>query len=361
VWGFSRFPTGLGVLPAPNIIWTKVLTGWRILVNRNVHKNMRLHMCGPDFISLGQQKAGTTWLYQQLKSHPAFWLPPVKELHFFDNGFNFQMARRRLGNTVRMSNPPLTRNWRRLVENNIGENEYALDTLEIDLEFFRRVLLTRAARIQERKKRKNRGDAVFADCLDDKSFKFYADIFNISDRLSGDITPAYGVLSPQAIRKITGKFANTKFILQIRHPVSRAISHIRHYFRNGAIDEKSFENADAMANLMKVNPQFANNSLSSKIYENWSADVDDEKLMVMSLEQLIAEPLATRQKLADFLGVDGDGFTVPADSNPADSNPAKDRFKVELPSESIDYLKQFFAPEVSRCREIFGEHCAEWK
>ena len=39
---------------------------------------------GPDFICVGAQKAGTRWLYDQLAFHPAFWMPPVKELHYFD-------------------------------------------------------------------------------------------------------------------------------------------------------------------------------------------------------------------------------------------------------------------------------------
>ena len=30
---------------------------------------------GPDFICIGMQKAGTRWLYQQLRGHPEFWMP----------------------------------------------------------------------------------------------------------------------------------------------------------------------------------------------------------------------------------------------------------------------------------------------
>lgn len=39
---------------------------------------------GPDFLGIGAQKAGTTWLAQQLSRHPALFLPEVKELHHFD-------------------------------------------------------------------------------------------------------------------------------------------------------------------------------------------------------------------------------------------------------------------------------------
>ena len=38
----------------------------------------------PDFLCIGAQKAGTGWLYEQLREHPDFWMPPLKELHYFD-------------------------------------------------------------------------------------------------------------------------------------------------------------------------------------------------------------------------------------------------------------------------------------
>jgi hypothetical protein len=39
---------------------------------------------GPDFICVGAQKSGTTWLYAQLRQHPDICMPTHKELHYFD-------------------------------------------------------------------------------------------------------------------------------------------------------------------------------------------------------------------------------------------------------------------------------------
>ena len=39
----------------------------------------------PDFLCVGAQKAGTSWLYRQLELHPDFWMPPMKELHYLDS------------------------------------------------------------------------------------------------------------------------------------------------------------------------------------------------------------------------------------------------------------------------------------
>lgn len=39
---------------------------------------------GPDFLGIGAQKSGTTWLYENLKRHPGIGFPADKEIHFWD-------------------------------------------------------------------------------------------------------------------------------------------------------------------------------------------------------------------------------------------------------------------------------------
>ncbi len=38
----------------------------------------------PDFICIGAQKAGPSWLRANLQKHPQIWMPSVPELHYFD-------------------------------------------------------------------------------------------------------------------------------------------------------------------------------------------------------------------------------------------------------------------------------------
>ncbi|MCP3903964.1 MAG: sulfotransferase domain-containing protein [Planctomycetes bacterium] len=39
--------------------------------------------CLPDFLVIGAQRSGTTFLFQELSRHPAVWMPPCKECHHF--------------------------------------------------------------------------------------------------------------------------------------------------------------------------------------------------------------------------------------------------------------------------------------
>jgi hypothetical protein len=45
-------------------------------------------LCLPDFLGIGAQKAGTSWIYENLIHHPELYLPEEKELHYFDLGFD---------------------------------------------------------------------------------------------------------------------------------------------------------------------------------------------------------------------------------------------------------------------------------
>jgi hypothetical protein len=39
----------------------------------------------PNFLIIGAEKAGTTWLYDRLKRHPDIFMPEVKEIHYFNS------------------------------------------------------------------------------------------------------------------------------------------------------------------------------------------------------------------------------------------------------------------------------------
>jgi hypothetical protein len=43
----------------------------------------------PNFLGIGAQRAGTSWLYEILRRHPDVYVPEVKELHFFDEQRDF--------------------------------------------------------------------------------------------------------------------------------------------------------------------------------------------------------------------------------------------------------------------------------
>ncbi len=49
-------------------------------------------LCLPHFLGIGAQKAGTTWLHENLQCHPEIFLPEPKELHHFDWNYHIGVS-----------------------------------------------------------------------------------------------------------------------------------------------------------------------------------------------------------------------------------------------------------------------------
>src|SRR5215813_12739338 len=142
----------------------------------------------PDFLCVGAQKAGTSWLYRQLEPHPDFWMPPVKELHYLDS---------------------LNRTKRRLSPRSNDER-----------------------------------DACFLESINDLSMRSHIDLDSYGQLfchkgplLSGDISPAYSTLTDEIIERVVDHFPNLKVVFLARDPVERAWSQLSMGTRLGVINK----------------------------------------------------------------------------------------------------------------------------
>ena len=155
----------------------------------------------PDFILMGQQKAATRWLYDQLRNADRFWLPPIKEITYF------------VGDLLQKTQ------FRKLVEKaqagSLGEDLSQADMLCIQ----HLCELHRARRIDD------------AGYLKIFSFK--------GDKISGDITPRYEMLDDDGVRHVLRVAPNAKFIYFVRHPVERLEFAIRMWVGIRAVSQPS--------------------------------------------------------------------------------------------------------------------------
>jgi len=160
---------------------------------------------GPNFVCIGAQKAGTTWLYKNLESNHDVWLTPVKELHYFDR--------------VR-ANEALLGEWGMPHPEGVY-NRYIKDQFPPSLKNMR--WLRRYYRYGLDK-------------------QWYLGLFEeqfTGGQTCGDITPAYSTLDDSGVRyaqKVLGQ--DTAIIFIIRNPVERSWSAAKMMFRD---QDKSYE------------------------------------------------------------------------------------------------------------------------
>jgi hypothetical protein len=271
----------------------------------------------PDFLCIGAHKAGTTWLYQQLDSHPDFWMPPVKELHYFD-----QLSR------VQRAGYPRCRDER---DRRFLEQLKSLSTEPgIDLENYGRLFEPKAS------------------------------------LLSGDISPNYSTLSDEVIRQVAGYFPNLKVIFLARDPVERFWSHLSmeaHYRQIEPFDATDIDeinrNLSRRGMLLRSYP--------SAVVARWKRYVDSEQFRVYFFDDLQNNPAELRRSILRFLGADPDKFATANRSFggsgsrlTADYNRWTGMEKLPLSNKVRSHLAKFFKKELKTCAALLGGPARDW-
>ncbi len=264
-------------------------------------------IAGPDFLCVGAHKAGTTWLYQQLDSHPDFWMPPVKELHYFD-----QLGR------VQRAGRPRCRDERDL---RFLERLKSLSAEPgIDLENYGRLFEPKAL------------------------------------LLSGDISPNYSTLSDKVIRQVIGYFPNLKVIFLARDPVERVWSHLSMEVHYRQIERFDATNVDEV-NRNLVRRGMLLRSYPSAIVARWKRHVPPEQFCVYFFDDLQRDPAGLRRSILRFLGADPSKASTRLS---ADYNKWTEMKKLPLTDKVRSRLAEFFKKELKTCATRLGGPARDW-
>lgn len=279
---------------------------------------------GPDFFCIGAQKGGTRWLYDQVQLHPDFWMPPVKELHYFDRKRPsvraIKLAKQAAADLSLLNRRRAKRYFRLLDQRDIDflEAYAALPWGELDLDAYA---------------------ALFAEK---------------GDKLTGDITPDYSVLRPDAVARIASRFPEAKVVFIARDPVERVWSHLVMHMRKGDISRDL--PVEAMIRL--VGKRFvARRTYQTEIVSRWRRYVPEDRFGLFFFDDLIADAEGLRARILTFLGADPREASGGA---PPGYNRKRDPGKMPLSPELRDRLSQYLANELIKSARDFGGAAAGW-
>jgi hypothetical protein len=232
----------------------------------------------PDFLGIGAQKAGTQWLARNLSRHPEIWMPPLKELHYFDERIKEPRFGALLARLAGKSHTAewYDRFWWDQLKWNLQQRRenFELEKILWDLRFFVR----------------------------SPSDRWYASLFKRArGRVAGEITPAYSVLGEGAIAHVHALMPEAKLVFMMRNPIERIYSSAVMYLDLEGQDPQT-ATEEQFSRLFDEKGDERTRYLQS--LESWRKYYPDERIFVGFLEDVNFHPAALLRRLYAFLDVD---------------------------------------------------------
>lgn len=286
-------------------------------------------------ICAGVPKAGTTWLYEYLRSHSDCHIREIKELNYYN-----------------CRNPE---DWARRLKLRRGQRAEAAQSLEQCSwrdRARRRWLKDRIRALEDWQK-------IDPNAPDHAGYREYLCTGRKGQRLVADITPEYMMLDAETLRDMRRTVPDVRFLLLLRDPVDRAWSHLRMRAHRRRDEGSGFE-----ALLQDFLDKFVKGRIGGltarsdyvKALRNLDEAAAPGKLHVTFFEQLFdpATGEASLRALTDFLGIS---------FHPGD----RDRIEHKSPEQPLEpevrrQLFSVFEPQYAFCNEWFkGDLPQRWR
>lgn len=269
----------------------------------------------PDFLGIGAQKAGTTWIFENLRRHPAIWLPPIKELQYFNDLY-----------------VPSHRRWTGRHRHTHGSKILKQYVEHVPQERWNYRFIARLADIT-------------AGPISDE---WYGSIFTLANenQLAGEISPGYALLPHAGIAHVLRLTPSVKILFSLRDPIERNWSHLRMIARNEpGIDLRR----------IAVNPDLEQQSNYPELIARWTALVPNERLLVLFADDMLNRPQEVMTTICRFLEIDFDLRYFPQlDARVHVGEP------IPIPDDIYDLLRARVHPIYENMMKIYPEITKSW-
>lgn len=284
----------------------------------------------PHFIGIGAQHAGTSWLHECLKKHPQLWLPPEKELHYFDRSPNYaspshlfpeQPLLRFLGNSE--GNKLFKIRVKSVVKTNFNNP----DVLNWYLKYF----------------------------LLPANDQWYLSLFaRARGKIAGECSPSYSMLELEDVQAIKRLLPDVNVIFILRNPIDRTWSQFRRGTRSGHINPNM-----SLAEFKDWNnlPSVALRSSYLRTLSIWSSVFSEKQIYIGFYDQVSSEPQKFLAEILDFLGVASDEGTVKSILKTERVNVGPG---LEIPSDFRKHLELRYKDDIAQLIQRFGSQISHW-
>lgn len=270
----------------------------------------------PNFLCIGAQRSGTTWLHENLNRHPDIYLPPGKEVHYFDQRFG-----------------PEPHRWHPSRVGSLKSREATQQGKKVEKWFH-----------------------LFADSstVDDD---WYAKIFSFAppSAIIGDITPAYAILPDNGVSHAARLMPEANIIYILRNPVERMVSGAWHELMLGR-QEKYLPTLEEFKSELQ-GERCRSRSRYSQTIKTWQQYFPSQRLLIIFHDDIVSRPHYVLQKVCEHLKVSYDSSFFPSVDTKINSNKA-------IPAEYLEPARQLAREscegEIARLSELVSSIPEKW-
>ncbi|KYP10025.1 MAG: hypothetical protein A0129_15210 [Limnobacter sp. CACIAM 66H1] len=277
----------------------------------------------PEFICIGAQKAGTTWLYARLREHPEFSLPPIKEMHYFDRSHTYPSPST-LSETKllsRLLKPGYIKNGAKTILRALKSRNLGLASWWMQY-YFR-----------------------------DFSDSWYLKLYEAQTRITGDITPSYSILTREDIARMHEIAPQARLVFLMRDPIQRAWSQYRMHERHGH---------SIILNDLGTFKAFVD-SPAQELRSNYLRTIDlyldffdSSQLLLGFYDAITDQPEALLSEILKHIGAKD---TVHQGNLRQINNKSR---KVDLPESYRRYLESKYCDDLEELATRYGGYASRW-
>lgn len=225
-----------------------------------------------DFLVVGGRRCGTSFLYYLLRRFDRIWVPPIRELHYFDRPYE---------GTEWLQIVDQKQMWRDDLKAVTAEAK-GLDEYAWALRYF----------------------------LMPRSDRWYGGLFEARvcrGRITGEVAPDYALLPRDGIEHVKRVCPDAHIVFLLRDPAERTWSQMKAVQGDG---QSLADMSDRDVAKLSLRPDIELRSQYRMQIENYQAVFGDDKVHVVFFEHLTRTPLTTVEQMSRHVGAgtDTDSF-----------------------------------------------------
>ncbi len=240
----------------------------------------------PDFYCLGVQKAGTTWLSENICEHPHVGSTLLKEAHYFDNIHYWHKGQDLSGY---INQPEFLEPIHKAIAASIDWAQHP-DWMHGRTSLSSSEWTGLCKTLLQMPFGEDWYDFIFSSVC--------------SEQITGDFTPEYCLLDEFGIDQLLARSPNAKLMFIFRDPVERDWSEVRMRMSKGASIEE--------ISIALRNEVTRSRSKYEEIIRKWSAKVDIKQVLMIFTDEIAQSPVQLLAKVSRFLGLSAQDIQWPS-------------------------------------------------